>query len=322
LGPASLNDTFLNFCAIQGSCHFRLNAAHLEPDRLEYYIKEVNSRIRDQEKHFYLDLTGRKIRIGQLPEDMVLVSGEIRELIPATASQGMVIPIPSKNFFHFISEGDILWLQDGTIQLEVMKSALSGIKVKVDTGGRLRSRAGLLIKDRLYPVQEQMKDLWPYLEIARRFRIGSLALSYVSGARDLKDLRSNTVQMGYQPEIAAKIEHPAALKELEEIIEEADIICYCRGDMGTFISSRELADWQDRTIELSVKMKKPVFIAGQVFQYLVNHPQPSRSEVVHFYHLLKQHVSGVVLSDETAIGAYPLESVKEVTCLLSEKSIG
>jgi pyruvate kinase len=251
---------------------------------------------------------------------MVLVSGEIWELIPATASQGMVIPIPSINFFHFISEGDILWLQDGTIHLEVMKTTLSGIKVKVTTGGTLRSRAGLLIKNRLYPVQEQMKDLRPYLEVAARYRMKSLALSYVSGAGDLQNLRTHAVQMGYRPEIAAKIEHPAALRELEKIIEKADTIWYCRGDMGTFISPRELADWQDRTIELSLKKKKPVFIAGQVFQYLVNHPQPSRSEVVHFYHLLKQHVTGIVLSDETAIGAYPQESIREVIHLLPGKS--
>ncbi len=283
---------------------------------LEEYIHYVTTGIRDQEVSFYLDLPGSKLRIGKFNAEMSLGKDEIKNLIPADDSDGNEIPIPSENFFRFIIEGDELLLQDGSIRLSVIKAETSRLITKVNAGGILRSRAGILIKDRIYPFQKQMEHFNIYLELAAAYQIGFLALSYVSSARDLQDLRSHCRNLSYQPALIAKIEFPSALNDLGAIIDASDGLWYCRGDLGTFISPKELADWQDKIIELSLFKKKPVIIAGQVFQYMVTHPQPSRSEVVHFYHMLKQHVSGIVLSDETTLGDFPLETIQQVFSLL------
>ena len=211
---------------------------------------------------------------------------------------------------------DVLHLQDGEIQIritEIFQEYKAAIVIK---SGDLRSRVGISNPFKYLPLQKIPAAQLSQIEWAAHGRISHLAMSYVQSENDIQKLREACGTYNYQPLIIAKIEHPLALENLENISCEADEVWFCRGDLGTFIPLNKLAQWQQKTIEICQKNDCPIFIAGQVFHHLTHFTEATRSEIVHFSQLIHQNVDGIILSDETAIGDNPENAIRQIAQLL------
>ena len=316
LGPASLNSEFLNITAEYGQTYFRMNASHLKIEQISEYRMFVSQKLPTNKIEYYLDLPGKKMRIGHLDKDYPLQSGDNIKVVKGKKSDHQMIAVPHELFFQQVEVHDVIFLQDAQIQLEVTERTPDSIITQVIQGGNLRSHAGIIIDKKFKSFREYLPEQLDYIQTAKSLNIGSLALSFISTENDVSELRQSCEQISYFPKIIAKIEHPSALENLELICKQADEIWYCRGDLGSFISPWELMEWQSKTIQKAKALNKPVLVAGQVFQYLTDHPSPTRSEVIHFFHMIQQGIHGIVLSDETAIGRNSTQAAKAVFSLL------
>lgn len=318
LGPTSRNKDFLHFCRKNNLVNFRLNCSHLSPSDVDKSVDFVREIFGRQNTNFYLDLKGHKHRIGKLAKPLNLESGQQIRILVHRQSGRDVISLPSAEIFDLIEPGDLLLLMDGSISLKIITKNNNQLIGEVIQGGILRSQAGIIVQDKVLPEQAILKLESEYLNLAKRKNIGHIALSYVSKPQDIESVRKYCQQIDYSPVLTAKIEQPDALKNLKGILKVTDEIWYCRGDLGTFVPFDQLAIWQEKVIKQAKSMKIPLFIAGQVFQYLTHFSEPTRSEVVHFYYLLRLGVNGIVLSDETAIGKNPEAAVWAILSLLKK----
>jgi pyruvate kinase len=316
LSPLNLSEEFLKYCLDNNQAFFRLNGSHLTDSKLEELIETVKKYFKDSPTSFILDLQGKKLRIGKLRDPIDLKSDQYVQIIYGTKPEKTAIPIPSISFFNSVNIGDIILLQDASIQLEIISKSDNSLNSRVIQAGTVRSDAGLNIKGRELLDQSYMQNIKSQINVAKKYNLDYLALSYITNATDLIDLRSHCQVSSYTPKIIAKIEHPKALDQLNDICHSADEIWYCRGDLGNFISPRQLSDWQKKIIETCHKYYRPIIIAGQVFQHLTEHDLPTRSEVVHFYDIIDRGVSGIVLSDETAMGLNPTNSLRQIISLI------
>ncbi len=316
LGPKSLTAEFISTAAETGQCHFRLNASHMSLRDIAEYHSFVRNILKNEPADFTLDLPGNKLRIGEFRNSILLRQGEEIILFEGETSNDKTIPIPVDGFIDQIEIGDQLVLQDGTIELAVREKEFERLTASVLTGGILRTRAGLMVRNRPMSSFASRRDFKSQIELCRRLGIENIALSYVFQANEICELRKYCQSIHYKTHIIAKIEYEPVLKEVGAVIQEADGVWYCRGDMGTFLGAFELADLQEKIIELSTEKRRPAFIAGQVFHHLTFHAQPTRSEIIHFAQLIRNGVSGIVLSDETAIGTDPVNALQQVNHLL------
>ncbi|GAB4327605.1 MAG: hypothetical protein Kow0037_01290 [Calditrichia bacterium] len=323
IGPASQNLKFVRFCIEHGQPHFRINASHLSVRQLEEILVQLERLSSPQQAEVTLDIQGGKKRIGNLDAPLSLKKNERvllvpeKNNIPQKQGEKPTVPVPDWENLHRLSTGTILYLQDNQIQLRILENRGEEIIAEVvNASQQLRSRAGIWSKGqpalsgRLPSLQLEQ------LQVAAQFRVKNIALSFVSGPNDILALREILRENNYTPDLIAKIERPEALTHLTRIAEAADEVWFCRGDLGTIIPLKNLGKAQDDCIEICRKQRVPVVVAGQVFHHLTEHEQPTRSEVVHFYHLQQTGVAGIVLSDETAIGTNPANAVSQILQLL------
>jgi pyruvate kinase len=316
LGPASLNLDFLHKTAQYRQLYFRLNASHLTPGQISEYQNFISQGLSNNPAEYYLDLPGKKMRIDKLAHDLHLREDEKINIVKSNTLDSNTIILKHDVFFRQIEPDDMILLQDAQIQLKVIGISKNVVETRIVQGGILRSRAGIMIQNKTSTLQDHLPDQLDYLQIAKNLDFKYLALSFITSDDDLIQLRKSCTQLAYFPKIIAKIEHSAALQNLNSILREADEIWYCRGDLGSFVSPWDLLEWQGKTIQESRLLEKPVYIAGQVFQYLTEHPYPTRTEVIHFLQLIQEGVQGIVLSDETAIGKNSIRAVEAIFSLL------
>jgi pyruvate kinase len=316
LSPLKLTREYLQFCLENHQPFFRLNGSHLSDNELTKLIDKISDYVTHFSITLILDLQGKKLRIGKLATPINLSSGQIIEIKSSENSEKGEITIHSSSFFEIVETGDIILLQDAAIQMEIISVIDRTIRCRVRQGGKLRSRAGLNIKENKLLNVEYFDNLKSQINIAKKYEVDYLALSYTTNAKEISNLKDYCRSISYNPRLIAKIEHPQAFDHLDKILKIADEIWYCRGDLGNFISPRQLSDWQEEIVTRCRKLNKPIIIAGQIFQHLAEHLLPTRSEVIHFYHLIDRGINGIVLSDETAIGINPINSMKQIVSLL------
>ena len=319
LGPQSLSAAFVNTCREHSQLYFRLNGSHLSAKRIQEYSDFIRSHTEGHESQIFLDLQGNKLRIGQMSPREMKLSPRAELVAKLTdASTGTTIPLPHPEIFRAASSGDILIFQDATVKMKVEETGQKYLRLRVLSGDSLRSGCGIHIQDKPLLPEALPANQKQQIEVADGNGFSHLALSYVRSPEEVLNLRKYCRGIDYSPRLIAKIEHPAALNRLEEIIDSADEIWFCRGDLGALIPLAGLGYWQDLVIQAARRKKKPVYVAGQVFHHLTTHPQPTRSEVVHFYHLQQQGVNGIVLSDETAIGQNPAAALGIIASLVTK----
>lgn len=317
IGPASEAKETLKKMIRAGMNVARLNFSHGSYDQ---YRKIINN-IRALEKEMNMpiaimqDLQGPKIRVGKMPEEGITIKKNQTIVLSTSAKTGTgnIIPVQYKNLPNDVSKKDEILINDGLIELKVLNTSKTEIKCKVVTGGLVQSQKGINVPTSSissHPITaKDKKDLLFGLEQ----NVDFVALSFVRNNKDIEDLRTLIRQKQGRAKIVAKIERHEAVKNLESIILEADAVMVARGDLGVEVSPEKVPLIQKRIIHLSNIHGKPVITATEMLQSMIENPRATRAEVSDTANAILDHTDAIMLSNETAVGKYPVKAVKTMS---------
>ena len=313
VGPASLEVPVLVRLARAGADVFRINFSHgtLEEHRQQLEnIRQAGVQI-GEPLAIMADLCGPKIRVGKMQEGVSLVEGE-----EVTIQRDPVVG-NAKRFSTTLAElieevqpGEQIRLDDGKLRLEATAVRTPDeIVCRIITGGPLSGGKGIhLPQTRLSIAALTEKDFSDARWIAER-DFDYVALSFVQGPDSVLELRDFLAKHGSSAKVVAKIEKPNAIRNIGPIIEASDVILVARGDMGVEMDLPEVPLAQKRLAELCRQAGKPCIIATQMLESMTSSPTPTRAEVSDVANAVLDMADAVMLSGETAIGKYPVESV-------------
>lgn len=310
LGPRSADESTWRAMLTAGVTGFRLNTSHLSLDELERWLERLAPCLDSISPRpaLTLDLQGSKWRLGQFRPCTLRRTQRVTLVLAAESSQPGLLPVPHPDFFQAASlSSPELVLDDARLLLRVEHSEAGRMTARVLQGGRLLPRKGLTYLHSAYR-QEQLHDKdRTILEMTHTQSGLRYALSYVRDAGEMAAYRSLA---GPQAFLIAKLERQPALDDALRIVQLADEAWLCRGDLGAELGLRQMAEQAASFTRLVKGCHKPVLLAGQVLQHMAAHPTPTRAEVCALYDALDAGYAGLVLSDETAVGRYPLAACR------------
>jgi len=314
LGPPTNNYDAIEALARAGVNGFRLNFSHgsyEERDQQITWIREA-SKAAGKPVAILQDLQGPKIRLGNLTENTPTKKGDILTLDFTAEHSGLTLPI-QYNLAEKVKVGEPLYIFDGKIKTFVTEIASeTAIKVEVQNDGTLMSRKGINLPDTDFGgdilTPKDIKDV----EYGAQKDIDYVALSFVQSAEDINNLRQMMTALGSTAHIIAKIETKAAIKDeaLVAIVKASDGVMVARGDLAVEAGAEIVPIVQRRIIALCRKYGKLSIVATQMMASMVDNPEPTRAEVSDVANAVILGADTVMLSDETANGRYPLETVK------------
>lgn len=294
----------------------RINASHNTPQERTHTLHRVR-RISEElgrKIPVFLDLQGPKWRVGLLDAPVELEVGSIGALYAtgdaAPSGLAWVAPLPHPELFKGAKVGQNWLLDDGALQIEVVGVQERIVKFKVTVGGLLKARKGVhpigldVAFDPLTP--KDLEDVkWGVAEGVDLF-----AQSFVRRVSDLEELQNLIQSLGGTQPIIAKIEHPQALDNLEEILREAWGVMVARGDLGVELGVEKVPALQKRIIRKARLALKPVITATQMLESMIENPQPTRAEASDVANAIWDGTDAVMLSAESAAGKYPVGAVQ------------
>ncbi len=316
VGPACLSREKLSQLIDAGVRIFRLNFSHGDLSSFE----EIIRLLRELEEQCRVpltilqDLSGPKIRIGTLAGNrpIEVAKGNMLFLGPAaqTTDELPYIPFDHAAVLSKIAPGDRLVIADGSMFLSVKEQLPNHVfRVEAENSGIITSHKGLTLPGKSIAVpaltEKDKKDLVAGLALG----VDAVALSYVQSPEDVREAKSIIRAQGYSEPIVPKLERRNAVERIGEIIEEADIIMVARGDLGIECSLAELPAMQKRIVRACNRAAKPVIVATQMLVSMVSNPSPTRAEITDVANAVWDGADCVMLSEETAMGAYPVASV-------------
>jgi pyruvate kinase len=258
-----------------------------------------------------MDLQGPKIRIGVFENGHIYLRNGAKFVFDLEKDFGDAkrVPLPHPEVFSAILPGTDILLDDGKIKLKVMESNENRIETKVLIGGDLSNRKGVNIPNTFLPINSLTDKDLSDLKIANNVTADYVAVSFVQQAEDIihaRNLLSSDIK------IIAKIEKPKAIENLDSIIEKADAIMVARGDLGVESPIEAIPSLQLKIVNKCREHKRPVIVATQILESMIQNPVPTRAEVSDIATAVYQGADAVMLSAETANGSYPIETVKVV----------
>lgn len=313
LGPITNNSEMIYQLNLAGVNGFRLNFSHgsyEERDQQIAWIRESSERT-GKPVAILQDLQGPKIRLGNLNENTNVLAGDELILDFAAEHNGLTLPV-QYNLAEKCKPGEVIYIFDGKIRTTVTEiTSGTAIKVRVENDGVLMSRKGINLPDTDFGGDILTPKDLADIEFGSTRDIDYVALSFVQSAEDINNLRQILLGFGSNTQIIAKVETKAAIvdKTLEEIVKVSDGIMVARGDLAVEAGAEVVPVVQRRIIELCRKYGKLCIIATQMMMSMVENPDPTRAEVSDVANAVIQGADVVMLSDETANGRYPLETV-------------
>ncbi|NOQ66206.1 MAG: pyruvate kinase [Desulfobacterales bacterium] len=313
IGPASNTPAMLEKMINAGMNIARLNFSHGEFPDHKTVIENIRAASRTTGKRVAImgDLPGPKMRIGKLDDEpfeleagdtFTLTSENItgnRERVSMSFS-----PLPG-----VVKPGDSLFLNDGIIHLEVFRVDGNDVECRVVVGGELRSRKGLNLPGIDLGISAFTDRDHACLKFAMENGVDAVSQSFVETAADIEALRKAAKELGHEPFIIAKIERSGALKHIDQILQATDGIMIARGDLGVEIPIEEMAVVQKNLMQKAVVAGKPVITATQMLESMVDHNRPTRAEATDVANAILDGTDCVMLSGESAMGKFPVESV-------------
>jgi pyruvate kinase len=314
LGPPTSNYESIKALAQAGVNGFRLNFSHGSYEERDEQLTWIRQASTDLGKPVAIlqDLQGPKIRLGNLLENIRVEAGDELVLDHAAEHDGSrTLPV-QYNLAEKVKPGEPLYIFDGKIRTTVLEiTSETAIKVRVENAGTLMSRKGINLPDTDFGgdilTPKDLKDV----EYGATKDIDYVALSFVQSPDDINNLRQILVGLGSTAEIIAKIETKAAILDdtLEEIVKVSDGVMVARGDLAVEAGAEIVPIVQRKIIALCRKYGKLSIVATQMMASMVDNPEPTRAEVSDVANAVIQGADTVMLSDETANGQYPLQTV-------------
>lgn len=311
LGPASNTPEMIEKLFIAGADVFRINMSHTNHDLL----RTLHGHIRAVEKKvgrpigILADLQGPKIRIGTFAEKSVNIKAGDTFIFDTDKTPGNAqrVYLPHPEIFAAAQVGDNLLLNDGRLRVEITHAAPERLTTKIIYGGDLSDRKGVNLPDTVIPIPALTEKDRADLEAAATQGVDWIALSFVQRADDVKEARK---LVAGRAAVMAKIEKPAALNVLDEILQNCDALMVARGDLGVELPIEAVPARQKQITRAARKYGKPVVVATQMLESMVTEPVPTRAEVSDVATAVYEGADAVMLSAESASGAWPVKAVE------------
>jgi pyruvate kinase len=313
IGPASESPDSIRQLLLAGMDIARLNLSHGDFAWHKTVIETLRAMALEVEKPVTImaDLPGLKIRIGQLDEEPIeVLRGDslVLTIVEGVSNRHHVF-VSFPRLPEIVGLGNILLLNDGEIQLEVVNIEATDVTCRVLVGGELRSRKGLNLPGVNLGIGAFTKHDRDCLKFALENGVDAISQSFVETAADVFSVRNAATELGFQPFIIAKIERAGALLHIDEILNAADGIMIARGDLGVETPLERIAVVQKQLISRANMLGKPVITATQMLESMVDHYHPTRAEATDVANAILDGTDCVMLSEESASGRFPVEAV-------------
>lgn len=358
LGPATSSPEKIAGLVEAGARVFRVNFSHGTFDEFRALLDcvRVASTLTDRYIAVLGDLSGPKIRIDKVVEggiiledgEKVIIRGEKRVAEPAAEGESVVLGTNRSDFVRDVKVGQRVFIDDGNLQLTCLDEGTADQEIpeivcEVIHGGKVTSGKGVNLPDTDLSLPSLTDWDIECLEFAVEAGFDYLALSFVRTAEDVRDLKSRLRDLGARPSmpkkgaekegeyfsqygsgerefipVVAKIEKPQAMECLDEIVEETDIVMVARGDLGVEMNVAEVPVCQKRIIRSCQQHGKPVIVATQMLQSMVDAPVPTRAEASDVANAIFEGADAVMLSGETAVGRHPEKAVQTMRRIAKE----
>ncbi|MBN2148888.1 MAG: pyruvate kinase [Anaerolineales bacterium] len=325
IGPASQDEATIHHLTEAGMDVARLNFSHGKHEEHAAVVSRLR-RVAQQAGRpvcVLQDLQGPKIRTANLPtEGVELIPGETVSLTTLPVEPGSdEIPVDFPDLARAVVPGGRILLDDGNLELRVISSDRLRVRTTVVTGGILKAHKGINLPGARLDIPSMTEKDEKDLAFGLREGIDAVALSFVRSARDIYYIRQRIARLA--PELAdtpviAKLERPEALDNLEEIVRDASGVMVARGDLGVEMSPQEVPIAQKRIIECANRHGKLVITATQMLDSMIHNPRPTRAEASDVANAILDGTDAVMLSGETAVGAYPVQSVEMMGAIICQ----
>ncbi len=324
IGPASASREVIVRLAKAGASIFRLNFSHGDAEFFRRLIKDIRFVEKELGRPLSIlqDLAGPKIRLGVLESGSIEVSRGELLLLGSNAPDGSefpLLPLDNPALMDELLPGDILVLADGGLRFTVRERMANELVLLESLGtGIVTSRKGIALPGKTLSLPaltaKDCQDLLLGLELG----VDAVAVSFVQSAADIRQVRALLRQEKSVIPVVAKLERRNAVNDLDAILEASDMIMVARGDLGVECALPELPALQKRIIRACNQVSKPVIVATQMLLSMVSSPSPTRAETTDVANAVLDGADCVMLSEETAMGAYPAETVEYMNKIASE----
>jgi pyruvate kinase len=310
LGPASSDYKMIKALSSAGADVFRLNMSHGTHDEIRQkheIIRQIESDI-GRPITILADLQGPKLRVGTFAngEEELVEGAKFRLDLDKTPGDATRVCLPHKEIFDALEPGSTLLVNDGKIRLGVNDCGSDFASCTVLVGGTISNRKGVNVPDVVLPLAALSEKDRADLEFVCELGVDWLALSFVQRPEDVEEARALA---NGRAAVLSKIEKPAAVKAFEEILAVSDGIMVARGDLGVELPVHAVPPIQKRLVRRCRAAAKPVIVATQMLESMIESPMPTRAEVSDVAAAIYEGADAVMLSAESAAGDYPVEAV-------------
>jgi len=320
LGPATSSYESLRKIIEAGVDVARMNLSHGSYDVHEEVYANVRKAAEDAGKPVavLVDLQGPKIRLGKFeggPYD--LAEGDIFKItVEDIVGNKEISSTTYKGLPGDVSPGDPLLIDDGRVLLRVVESDGTVVTTKVEVAGPVSNNKGINLPGVAVNLPAMSEKDEADLRWGLRLGVDLIALSFVRDADDIKRVHQIMDEEGIRLPVVAKIEKPQAVEHLEEIVDAFDAIMVARGDLGVELPLEAVPIVQKRAVEAARRWAKPVIVATQVLDSMISNPRPTRAEASDCANAVLDGTDAVMLSGETSVGEYPVETVKTMAKII------
>lgn len=314
LGPSSDGPAAVKRLITAGVNVFRINASHASPEEIRRQIRNIRKGSAAARYHaaVLLDLGGPKIRAGEFDTgEMTLRDGkEVILKVTRAASDGSFIPVQYEGFYGDVAKGNRVLLDDGKMALVVTDKKGGIVRATVLNGGLLKNKKGINLPEASISADPvTAKDLRD-LKTGMAEGVEYVALSFVREAADVLRIKKLIARAGSHAEVVAKIERHEAVRNIDAIIDVTGAIMVARGDLGVEMPLVQVPVIQRDIIHKCCAAGKPVIVATQMMESMLNSPRPTRADISDVSGAVHSYADALMLSGETAVGRYPEECVR------------
>jgi len=323
IGPATESKEMLSKIINTGVNVCRINFSHGSHEDHKKVIQNIREINKEQNLYTAIlaDLQGPKIRVGKIKENGVQINNGDELIITSKECIGDAskVYISYQNFPQDVAPGEFILLDDGKLKLEIKSTnTVDEVIAIVRHGGVLKSNKGVNLPNTKISLPcLTPKDLVD-LTFALEMNVAWIGLSFVRNAADIHSLKALIAEANSKAKVIAKIEKPEAIKDIDNIIAATDAIMVARGDLGVEIPFHEVPLAQKMIVKKSIKASKPVIIATQMMESMIDNLTPSRAEVNDVANAVLDGADAVMLSGETSVGNFPVEVIDAMDKIITD----
>ncbi len=319
LGPASNEESQIKDLFLAGADVFRINMSHSSHDMLRDYVRKIRNVEQQVGRPIGIlaDLQGPKLRLGKFADTKVeLEDGQTFTLdMSEELGDASRVQLPHPEIFGSVSIGDLLLLDDGKVRVKTIEVSANTIVTEVINGGPISDRKGVSFPDSTLSFSALTDKDRADLDAAVEAEVDWLALSFVQRPEDVAEVRKlSRGRVG----VLAKIEKPQAVERLNEIIDLSDALMVARGDLGVEMPLQRVPGVQKQITRAARKAGKPVVVATQMLESMIQSPTPTRAEVSDVATAVFEGADAIMLSAESAAGSFPVEAVSTMNSIAEE----